>query len=66
LCTRAAPSDSATGPIKRACVVCMDAGPTHALVPCGHQCVCATCSAALRACPLCRGAVASAVRVFTL
>ena len=44
------------------CAICMEAGGrTHALVPCGHQCICADCVAALFKgnkeevrCPICR------------
>ena len=57
------------------CVVCMEALPTHASVPCGHRCICARCSEDLvrgRAdgreaqlkCPMCRGAVQMFMRVF--
>ena len=60
------------------CVVCYDHERTHALVPCGHLCLCSTCSemllsAAARAagvadslrCPVCRAPCESAMRVFT-
>ena len=36
------------------CIVCFTRPKTHAALPCGHQCVCAPCSARLRACPYCR------------
>ena len=40
------------------CVVCLDREQTHALVPCGHRCVCASCISAVwsngRVCPVCR------------
>lgn len=35
------------------CVVCQVEAPTHSFV-CGHFCVCETCSAELKKCPLCR------------
>ena len=52
-----------------ACVICMDELKTHILIPCGHQCVCATCSDRLaesssRNCPVCRREVDLAVQVF--
>jgi hypothetical protein len=50
------------------CVVCMDAAPTHAAVPCGHQCMCAPCAAAMRvmsmSCPMCRAPVTLAMRIY--
>lgn len=46
------------------CVVCLDAAPTHALVPCGHRCLCAGCARQLDACPLCRKPCTSAIRIF--
>ena len=42
------------------CVVCMDAPKTHAIVPCGHVCICEGCAEKLLApqaplvCPMCR------------
>ena len=30
------------------CCVCLEAKSTHAFVPCGHQCVCATCGETIR------------------
>lgn len=36
------------------CVVCFVGKKTHAAAPCGHQCVCTSCSAELETCPYCR------------
>ena len=38
------------------CVVCLEAPNTHAMVPCGHQCVCMACSQKIgkTTCPVCR------------
>lgn len=37
------------------CVVCLDAQPTHVIVPCGHKCLCQKCSLIINDfCPLCR------------
>ena len=52
------------------CVVCMDSPLTHAMVPCGHLCVCELCSAKLmeaerKACPMCNQVFDTALRVFT-
>ena len=53
------------------CCVCLEAESTHAFVPCGHQCVCATCGALVRSkaprhacCPLCKLPSKSLMRVF--
>jgi hypothetical protein len=36
------------------CIVCMTGLKSHLAVPCGHQSVCATCSAKMQECPYCR------------
>ena len=44
------------------CVICFDGPQSHAMVPCGHQCVCVTCASNFgpgcddprRRCPMCR------------
>ena len=49
------------------CAVCLDAERTHALVPCGHRCVCLRCSELAveqGICPLCRALCAMAMRVY--
>jgi hypothetical protein len=46
------------------CVVCMDAPPTHLAAPCGHLCICATCSSDLSACPYCMTPVTCWVKLF--
>jgi hypothetical protein len=48
-----------------ACVVCLEAQASHALIPCGHRCVCASCQEVLRTCPMCRAVITGALRVFT-
>ena len=49
------------------CVVCMAAPKTHALVPCGHQCVCIRCAPTIQGmpCPICREVVVGFCRVFS-
>lgn len=50
-----------------ACALCLDGRHTHALVPCGHKCLCAECSlkyAAGGSCPICRAPVESVMRVW--
>ena len=47
------------------CVICMEAAPTHAAVPCGHRCLCAQCSATLQpCCPICRCEATMFMRVY--
>jgi len=54
------------------CVVCHVHPAARAVVPCGHQCLCDDCSDMLsssssgaRLCPLCRGNLASTLKIFT-
>lgn len=48
-----------------ACLVCWDGEAIHCLVPCGHLVYCAGCvPAAAGACPVCRVAATSTLRVF--
>jgi len=51
------------------CVVCLIAPKTHAFVPCGHRCVCASCGSDLcresrASCPVCRAPAQQLLRVF--
>ena len=50
------------------CCVCLDGNKTHAFVPCGHKCVCATCAAKIMeqdaTCPMCRAECSMFMRVF--
>jgi hypothetical protein len=51
------------------CVVCFDAPKDHAIVPCGHQCVCAGCAEQLTktrtpTCPVCREPIIQTMKVF--
>ena len=47
------------------CVVCLDSSPTHAMLPCGHRCLCAGCLvAAARECSMCRAPSHGTVRIF--
>ena len=44
--------------------MCLDREQTHALVPCGHRCVCAACGADIALCPICRAPVARVLEIF--
>jgi hypothetical protein len=51
------------------CVVCFDAPKDHAIVPCGHMCVCARCAEQLTktrtpTCPVCREPIIQTMKVF--
>ena len=51
------------------CVVCFDAPKDHAIVPCGHICVCAGCAEQLTktrtpTCPVCREPILQTMKVF--
>jgi hypothetical protein len=49
------------------CVVCMDAPPSHAMIPCGHKCMCEGCVAEHRPniCHICRAPVTGTMRVYS-
>jgi len=54
--------------LKDECVVCNALGldgepPTHALVPCGHLCVCFSCAKTCTRCPICRTPSSTAVKI---
>ena len=48
------------------CVVCLEEPNTHAMVPCGHLCVCAACSQKIgkTACPVCREPVQMVMKIY--
>jgi hypothetical protein len=51
------------------CVVCIDATTDHAVIPCGHVCLCSTCGPRLARtrharCPICREPVQSLQKLF--
>jgi hypothetical protein len=51
------------------CVVCFDAPKDHAIVPCGHICVCEACAEKLTktrkpTCPVCREPIQQTMKVF--
>jgi hypothetical protein len=52
-----------------ACVVCWEETADHVLIPCGHVCLCVSCSKHLRntlrnKCPVCNGIVQQALKIF--
>ena len=57
------------GESENMCDVCMDGPKTHAFVPCGHRCVCASCSERVMkrdgCCPFCREPAMMAILVYT-
>lgn len=47
------------------CVVCMDAPRTHLIAPCGHKCLCESCSTTFgTTCPICRADAMLVCKVF--
>lgn len=57
-------------PAQGLCLLCIDAQSTMAMQPCGHLCLCEGCAAAVcnatpRRCPLCRGEVERAQRIYS-
>jgi hypothetical protein len=47
------------------CVVCMDAQRTHLIAPCGHKCLCESCSTTFgTTCPICRADAMLVCKVF--
>eukprot|EP00285_Hemiselmis_virescens_P017206 CAMPEP_0173387306 /NCGR_PEP_ID=MMETSP1356-20130122/9824_1 /TAXON_ID=77927 ORGANISM="Hemiselmis virescens, Strain PCC157" /NCGR_SAMPLE_ID=MMETSP1356 /ASSEMBLY_ACC=CAM_ASM_000847 /LENGTH=623 /DNA_ID=CAMNT_0014343863 /DNA_START=93 /DNA_END=1964 /DNA_ORIENTATION=- len=70
------PQDPGTGPGKLSlvvehvaeCVICTEAAPVFAFVPCGHRCLCESCSnhflGIQAVCPLCRTPATQLMKVF--
>jgi len=61
----ATPSQS-NGAEQKLCVACLEKS-THAAVPCGHQCLCATCLMKYQkkiSCPSCRGKVSQWIHIY--
>ena len=50
------------------CVVCFHGASEHAIVPCGHKCLCAECASKFKGpnalCPVCRGPVQQTLKIF--
>ena len=49
------------------CCICLTKTKTHAIQPCGHWCLCATCVRTVEnggKCPLCRGDVQTVLRIY--
>jgi ankyrin repeat protein len=47
------------------CIICMEGVKDHACVPCGHKCVCNTCSIQLtNKCPICRNSISDIIRIY--
>lgn len=48
------------------CVICTERAASVAFNPCGHQCCCAECAAAVpgRVCPICRARIVSTLKIY--
>ena len=65
ICAAQGKVSSTSAPDSNICVVCMDALKTHIYVPCGHLCVCESCSMVSgQHCPVCRSYSSTVLRVF--
>ena len=51
-------------PATAECTICLDGNAEYAVVPCGHRCLCASCTKAVSECPVCRGAMTAVLRIF--
>lgn len=49
---------------ERNCCVCMARQRTHAVAPCFHRCMCATCVLRVSRCPMCRSIVCGRHRIW--
>ena len=58
------PRPASTNPTTAECAICLDDNAEYAVVPCGHRCLCASCTKAVSKCPVCRGAMTTVLRVF--
>ncbi len=50
--------------VARARVICLDADPDTALIPCGHLQACYACAAAVHRCPICRKRIETRLKIF--
>ena len=64
--TQEVPQPREAQPESNDCVICLDQTKTHAIIPCGHHCVCQACATALAGgiCPICRGEVKGVMQIF--
>lgn len=46
------------------CVVCLESKKEYAVVPCGHLCLCEGCIPNLKECPICRGEMITAMKIY--
>ncbi len=46
------------------CVICLDAPPDWAIIPCGHKVCCEPCVKSITSCPICRGNKEQIIKVF--
>ena len=46
------------------CAICLDDDAEFAAVPCGHRCLCASCSRTVTHCPMCRAQMSAVLRIF--
>ena len=54
---------------ERTCVICLGNEPTHAIIPCGHRCLCSDCATSVSRkgggkCPICRANIHTIFKIF--
>jgi hypothetical protein len=67
VCDNAAAAAALSAPAPSHCAICLTGDAQYAVLPCGHLCLCTNClqsGVANKACPLCRSATTSLVRIF--
>ncbi|CAB9515242.1 expressed unknown protein [Seminavis robusta] len=73
-CSTAAGEEEVDEQKNNTCVVCFEAEPSHAYIPCGHRCICSDCAELQYAsscdsgtemkCPICREPTVCVTRIF--
>ena len=46
------------------CVICLERPSDHAVLPCGHKCLCRICSHGLHRCPICRAIAHCILKIY--
>ena len=58
------PEPASTQSSATECAICWDGDAEYAVVPCGHRCLCFSCSSTVSQCPVCRTVMSAVLRVF--
>ena len=49
---------------KNSCKICFEAKIDAIVIPCGHVCICLSCSKGLKLCPMCRNDISQVVKMY--